>query len=161
MSATKLLAFGVSSFLAGIGGTLIGYSRSQLSADSFAVLVGVSFLAFAYLGGITSISGALVAGTFAPLGVGYVILDRNLSLGKYYLLISGLSLIVTAIFNPQGIAGRTRENNAIIKQRWIARRARRECLRTVRSSPPVTARPRSRPVSAEAPGVAPLLETSR
>ncbi|MEO5898563.1 MAG: ABC transporter permease [Ilumatobacteraceae bacterium] len=125
VSATKLLAFGVSSFLAGIGGALIGYSRSQLSADSFAVLVGVSFLAFAYLGGITSISGALVAGTFAPLGVGYVILDRNLSLGKYYLLLSGLSLVVTAIFNPQGIAGRTRENNAILKARLMARRSGR------------------------------------
>jgi branched-chain amino acid transport system permease protein len=127
VSATKLVAFALSSFLAGIGGSLIGYSRGQLSADSFAVLVGVSFLAFAYLGGITSISGAMVAGTFAPLGVGYVILDRNLSLGKYYLLLSGVSLIITAIFNPQGIAGRTRENNAIMKARidtWRAKRAR-------------------------------------
>ena len=125
VSVTKLVAFGISSFLAGIGGSLIGYSRGQLSADSFAVLVGVSFLAFAYLGGITSISGALVAGSFAPLGIGYVILDRNLNLGQYYLLLSGLSLIITAIFNPQGIAGRTRENNAIIKARLAARRAKR------------------------------------
>jgi branched-chain amino acid transport system permease protein len=125
VSVTKLVAFGISSFLAGIGGSLIGYSRGQLSADSFAVLVGVSFLAFAYLGGITSISGALVAGSFAPLGIGYVILDRNLNLGQYYLLLSGLSLIITAIFNPQGIAGRTRENNAIFKARLAARRAKR------------------------------------
>ncbi len=86
----------------------------------------MSFLAFAYLGGITSISGALVAGSFAPLGIGYVILDRNLSLGQYYLLLSGLSLIITAIFNPQGIAGRTRENNAIIKARLVAWRAKRQ-----------------------------------
>src|SRR5204863_4305704 len=63
VSATKLLAFGLSSFLAGIGGAFIGYSRNQLSADSFGVFVGLSFLAFAYLGGITSISGAIVAGT--------------------------------------------------------------------------------------------------
>jgi branched-chain amino acid transport system permease protein len=67
-----------------------------------------------------------VAGSFAPLGIGYVILDRNLSLGQYYLLLSGLSLILTAIFNPQGIAGRTRENNAIIKAKLAARRARRQ-----------------------------------
>jgi branched-chain amino acid transport system permease protein len=124
VSGTTLVAFGISSFLAGIGGALIGYSRGQLSADSFATFVGIAFLAFGYLGGITSISGAMVAGTFAPLGLGYVVLDRNLSLGKYYLLLSGLSLIITAIFNPQGIAGRTRENNAIIKARLQARRAK-------------------------------------
>jgi branched-chain amino acid transport system permease protein len=117
VSATKLVAFGLSSFLAGIGGALIGYSRGQLSADSFAALVGISFLAFAYLGGITSISGALVAGTFAPLGIGYIVLDRNFSLGKYYLLLSGISLILTAIFNPHGITGRTRESVAVVKRR--------------------------------------------
>ena len=65
---TKLLAFAIASFLAGLGGAFIGYSRGQLSADSFAVMVGLSFLAFAYLGGITTVSGAIVAGTFAPLG---------------------------------------------------------------------------------------------
>ncbi len=137
VSATKLVAFGLSSFLAGIGGSLIGYSRGQLSADSFAALVGVSFLAFAYLGGITSFSGAMVAGTFAPLGVGYVILDRHLSLGKYYLLLSGISLIVTAIFNPQGIAGRTRQNKAIIKRRIDAWHTRSE--QSPSRSPPVPA----------------------
>ena len=68
--AMKLLAFALASFLAGIGGSLIGYSRGQLSAESFGVFVGVSMLAFAYLGGITSVSGAFVAGTFAPLGPG-------------------------------------------------------------------------------------------
>ena len=111
VSATKLLAFGLSSFLAGVGGAFIGYSRTQLSADSFGVFVGLSFLAFAYLGGITSISGAIVAGTLAPLGIGYTALTHFFgNAGKYYFLLSGVSLVLTAIFNPQGIAGRTREN---------------------------------------------------
>jgi len=126
VSATKLMAFGISSFIAGIGGSLIGYSRNQLSADSFGVFIGLAFLAFAYLGGITSISGALVAGTFAPLGITYVLLDRNLSLGRYYLLFSGLGLIITAIFNPQGIAGRTRESNEAIAAAFRKRRSRRQ-----------------------------------
>ena len=58
----KLSAFAVSSFLAGLGGALIGYSRGQLSPESFGVFVGISFLAIAYLSGITSASGAIVAG---------------------------------------------------------------------------------------------------
>ena len=33
VAAAKLIAFGMSSFLAGLGGALIGYSRGQLSAD--------------------------------------------------------------------------------------------------------------------------------
>ena len=53
----KLGAFALASFLAGLGGALIGYSRGQLSPESFGTFVGLSFLAIAYLGGITSASG--------------------------------------------------------------------------------------------------------
>ena len=72
VTAIKLMVFAVSSFLAGLAGGLLGYSRGQISVGSFTALVGVSFLAYAYLGGITSIAGALIAGTLAPLGIGYV-----------------------------------------------------------------------------------------
>ena len=120
VSMTKLTGFAIASALAGLGGTLIGYSRGQLSAESFGALVGVSFLAFAYLGGITSVSGALVAGTFAPLGITYVIFNRIFeNLGNAYLLISGISLILTAIFNPIGIAGATRLNFAPVMARLV------------------------------------------
>ena len=117
VAAAKLLAFAFSSFLAGLGGALIGYSRGQLSADSFGVFVSLSLLAFAYLGGITSISGALAAGLLAPLGIGYVLLDRHAHLGNYYLLISGLLLVVTAIANQSGIAGQVGEGFAALRRR--------------------------------------------
>ncbi len=120
VSVNKLLAFGLASFIAGIGGSLIGYSRGQLSADSFSTLVGLSFLAFAYLGGITSVSGALVAGTFAPLGITFVITDRLFDLGSSYGVIAGLGLVLTAIFNPEGIAGATHRKVEAFK----AKRAR-------------------------------------
>ena len=118
VSTNKLVAFAMASFLAGLGGSLIGYSRGQLSADSFTALVGMSLLAFAYLGGITSISGAIVAGTLAPLGISFVILDRHLDLGSSYGVIAGLSLIVTAILNPEGISGATRQNFALLSRRF-------------------------------------------
>jgi branched-chain amino acid transport system permease protein len=103
VARVKLIAFAISSFLAGLGGALIGYSRGQLSPESFGVAVSLSLLAFAYLGGITSIGGALLAGAFAPLGIGYVVLDRTLHLGKHYLLASGVLLIATAVLNPSGL----------------------------------------------------------
>ena len=106
---TKLLAFGIASFLAGVGGAFMGYSRSQLSADSFTVMVGLSFLAFAYLGGITSVAGAIIGGAFAPLGIIFVLFDRMLELGSAYQLFAGIGLVLTAVFNPDGIAGTSKK----------------------------------------------------
>ena len=108
VSTIKLSAFALSSFLAGLGGALIGYSRGQLSPESFGVFVGLSFIAIAYLSGITSVSGALVAGALATLGIVYVVVDRTLGVAAYYALVSGPLLILTVIFNPVGISGRVR-----------------------------------------------------
>lgn len=102
---TKLVGFGVSAFIAGVAGCLMGYSAGQLSAESFTVFVGLQVLAVAYLGGITSFGGAAIAGVIGPLGIIYVLLHNVFALGDYYALISGLALIVTAIMNPIGIAG--------------------------------------------------------
>lgn len=106
----KLAAFAASSFLAGLAGGLIGMSRGQLSAESFGVFIGLAFLAVAYLSGITSVAGAVVGGLGTHLGVLYVFADQNLSAGPYYTLITGLSLLLTVLFNPIGVAGATRRD---------------------------------------------------
>jgi hypothetical protein len=107
VTSTKVLVFGVSSFLAGLAGGLLGYSRGQVSVGSFTALVGVALLAYAYLGGITSVSGALIAGALAPLGIGYVVLSDLLgeNMNRYYVLISGIALVVTSVLNPLASPG--------------------------------------------------------
>jgi branched-chain amino acid transport system permease protein len=122
VTATKVLVFAVSSFLAGLAGCLLGYSRGQVSVGSFTALVGVALLAYAYLGGITSVVGAAIAGSLAPLGIGYVVLSDLLgeNMNRYYLLISGLGLVVTSVLNPIGIAGQI----AVTKQRLMNRTRR-------------------------------------
>jgi branched-chain amino acid transport system permease protein len=117
-----VLVFAVSSFLAGLAGCLLGYSRGQVSVGSFTALVGVALLAYAYLGGITSVVGAAIAGSLAPLGIGYVVLSDLLgeNMNRYYLLISGLGLVVTSVLNPIGIAGQI----AVTKQRLMNRTRR-------------------------------------
>ncbi len=117
---TKLMGFGVSAFIAGVAGTLLGYSHGQLSADSFSLVVGLQVFAFAYLGGITSFGGALVAGMLGPLGLIYTAMHAWFEMGDYYHLISGLALILTAILNPSGIAGETKHQIA-----WVRKRAGR------------------------------------
>ncbi len=108
---TKLLGFTLSAFIAGVGGALLAYSHGSVSSDSFATLVGISFLLYAYLGGITSVSGALIAGTLAPLGIVYTLVNRAVPSFSQtsYQLIAALGLIVTAVANPQGIAGGLRD----------------------------------------------------
>ncbi|MFT3853618.1 MAG: hypothetical protein QM733_12890 [Ilumatobacteraceae bacterium] len=105
---------GVINFAAAAMATVPLYVYDELKHGK----LGLAFLATAYLGGITSASGALVAGAIGTLGIVFVIFDRNLNLGKYYALFSGLSLILTVVLNPVGIAGKTRAD-------WDERKARK------------------------------------
>lgn len=134
VTMVKVLVFAVSSLLAGIAGGLIGLSRGQISVGSFTTLVGVSFLAYAYLGGITSVAGALIAGCLAPLGVGYVVFNDvfGAAFDRYYLLVSGLLLIATAILNPIGVWGQMamsvgRRRQKVGSQRSIVRSGEPVC----------------------------------
>ncbi len=118
VTRAKLFGFGLSAFLAGLGGCMIGYAQGSVSATSYTVLVGVTWLVFAYLGGISSISGALVAGTFAPLGITFVIVDRWIGASNgTYQLIAAIGLILTTIFNPEGIAGAVHERLEALRAR--------------------------------------------
>ena len=58
----KLAAFGISSFIAGIAGSLYGYNFSSVTVTRFSALTALSLIAFAYVGGITMVSGAIFAG---------------------------------------------------------------------------------------------------
>ena len=113
----KISGFGIAGFIAGVAGALLTYSVGQLSSDSFAVSVGLELLAVAYLGGITSLSGALIAGAVGPAGIIFVILDAHINFGPYYDLVAGFGLILAAIFNPSGIAGQTAS-----QVEWVMRR---------------------------------------
>ncbi|MBW8801005.1 MAG: ABC transporter permease, partial [Streptomyces sp.] len=88
---TKLLAFGLAAFVAGIGGALIGYKIQALSADSYDVFASFSLLAAAYLGGITSVNGAVVGGLLTTGGVSFYFLQRYVGVGpEFQFLIGGL-----------------------------------------------------------------------
>jgi len=107
---TKLLAFAIASFIAGIGGTVISYQQTHLSASSFSAFVSVSFLAIAFLGGITTVVGAMVGGVLFAGGLMTVLFDslifsRSNNGAALQDLIGGVGLILTAILNPEGIAG--------------------------------------------------------
>lgn len=106
VTAMKLLAFGVASALAGIGGVLTAYELTRLSPDVFLVFGALATLALLYLGGVGRIAGALIAGALASGGLLTQALGGNGSVGsKYQVALSGVVLIVVTIVQPDGIAG--------------------------------------------------------
>jgi branched-chain amino acid transport system permease protein len=128
VAATKLMAFGLSAFIAGIGGTLIAYGHTNLSAASYGIFTSMTFLAIAYLGGITTVQGALWGGVLATGGLGFQVLDRVFGLGQYQTLIAGLGLVVTAILNPEGIAGAMTQTRLQLAALFARRRSQLDPL---------------------------------
>ncbi|HEV2309260.1 MAG TPA: branched-chain amino acid ABC transporter permease, partial [Acidimicrobiia bacterium] len=59
---SKLLAFGASSFVAGLGGGLYALTIGRAAPTSFNVLVGIVWLAIVATYGVRSVLGALIAG---------------------------------------------------------------------------------------------------
>jgi branched-chain amino acid transport system permease protein len=117
VSAVKLIGFGISAVIAGLGGAMLGYARSELTPDSFTVTLSLVYFAFAYLGGITTIFGTVLGGLLATGGVVFLALDNAFGLGQYQDLIGGLGLVVTAVLNPEGISGALRQVAAVIRSR--------------------------------------------
>ncbi len=105
----KLLVFAVSAFIAGVAGSLTGYRFGSVSEASYGVIASLTVLAFAYLGGITSVSGAVTAGIVAGSGVSFYATGQVIGgFGTWEAFIGGVLLIITAILNPEGISGAIR-----------------------------------------------------
>ncbi len=106
VAATKAIAFALSSAIAGIGGAIIAYRDGSAVPSSFSYDDSLLIFAFAYLGGLSRVSGAVVGGTILAGGLALTALDDVLhSAGESALLLAGLGLLITAILEPEGIAG--------------------------------------------------------
>ena len=103
----KIIAFAVGAFVAGLGGSLLAYQQRSITFDSYTVFAGLGLLTITYLAGITSIQGAILAGALAQSGILYTLIDRNVHIGQWYGVVSGLGVIITVLRNPEGIVGPT------------------------------------------------------
>jgi branched-chain amino acid transport system permease protein len=103
---TKFAAWGISSFIAGVAGTLYAYSLGSVSAERFGILIALGFVAFAYVGGITMVSGAVIGGLLATSGLVPHVFEAELGIsGTWTLLVAGVTLILNLVLFPDGIAG--------------------------------------------------------
>lgn len=124
VARVKMLAFAMSAFVAGAAGCLVAYRFGAVSDVSYGIVASLTALAIAYLGGITSVSGAVTAGIMATAGIAFFGMGEVIgSLGTWEALIGGVLLIFTAIQNPEGIAGAVRSKVAARRRIDAHRRA--------------------------------------
>jgi branched-chain amino acid transport system permease protein len=133
---TKLVGFGIAAFIAGMAGALYAYNFGSVSAGRFGAVTALGLIAFAYFGGITMVSGAVIAGIGATEGLLPHAFDEWFGLsGTWALLIGGFALIVTLLVNPEGIAGTGYRK----KQQKLRRQAALEAAGTPPRPSPVAA----------------------
>jgi branched-chain amino acid transport system permease protein len=118
LARTKVLAFTISSFYAGICGALLATSIRQIEPLFFNLNLSVLFLAMILVGGVATISGAIVGAVFIqmlPRFVqwlsGYVPgLSRSaqggvISVDQAEGMLFGVLIVVFLILEPRGIYG--------------------------------------------------------
>lgn len=108
VSAVKLAGFAVAAGLAGLGGALIAYNLGSFSAQPFDVVSSLVLLAVVYLGGVSTVGGAVWAGTLVSGGLFFLVQSQFYDAGPYTGYVAGIGLILTAVMYPQGIDGATR-----------------------------------------------------
>ena len=100
----KMAVFTLSAALAGLAGGLFGAANLTVTGDSFLPEQSIFLLVFAVVGGITTPTGAVVAGIIAKAG------DDILGLaidnpGAWSLVLFGVMAIDTTIRYPAGLGG--------------------------------------------------------
>ncbi len=124
----RVLAFGIASFYAGIGGALYAHYLRNVSVEVFDLLLSIQFLGMVIIGGLGSIMGTLMGTAFMVLlpeitdglvgSLSDTWIDEALNLrgGINFLkeIAIGLAIILFLIFEPDGLAHRWRQ----IKAYW-------------------------------------------
>jgi len=116
---TKLSAFGISSFYAGVTGALYAFYYTIANVEAFSLLISIQFLAMCVIGGLGSILGSIFGAIFVVLlpivndlvvrGLGGALLgwdDATASalLPKVNLLLFGGLIMFFLIVEPDGLA---------------------------------------------------------
>jgi len=107
VARTKMIGFGVSSLLAGMAGILVAYKVPVITSEYFNPFVGLGFLAFVYLGGITTVWGAIFGGLLAAGGIisEFGSLHFEGITQAYINAVGAIGLVINAIVtNGEGVA---------------------------------------------------------
>lgn len=99
----KVLAFSISAATAGIAGGLFAHMQSGVRPEDFRLEKSVDMVVMIIIGGLGSITGAVVGGIFLA-----VTLEAMRDFREYRLVLYALLLVIIMLVRPKGIFG-TRE----------------------------------------------------
>ena len=126
----RLLAYTLSAFFCGAGGALMGHFIGVISPDDFYLSLTFLMLAMLVVGGVASLSGAVVGVLFLSLAVEALVrMEKGFSVGEVSFalppgsqaIIIAVAMILVLIFRPAGLlAGR----EIMLSARWVAGRGR-------------------------------------
>src|SRR6478752_5557332 len=108
----KVLAFSLSAASAGIAGGLFAYMQSGIRPEDFRFDKSIDMVVMVIIGGLGSISGAIVGGVFVA-----VTLELMRDLQQFRLVLYALLLIVIMLVRPEGLLG-SRELPALLRARF-------------------------------------------
>jgi branched-chain amino acid transport system permease protein len=107
----KVTAFALSAASAGIAGGLFAHMQAGVRPEDFRFEKSIDMIVMIIIGGLGSISGAILGGIFLAVS-----LELMRGLQQYRLVLYALLLIVIMILRPQGLLG-TRELHHFFKRR--------------------------------------------
>ena len=96
----KVIAFVISSTMAGVAGGLFAFYNMYLHTNSFTFLRSIDIIIMIVIGGLGSITGS-VAGAVLHISL----TEALRAFEKYRMVLFGLLLVLLMIFRPQGLLG--------------------------------------------------------
>src|SRR5262245_33313673 len=112
----KFAAFALASFIAGTAGWMYAYNFGSVNASRFEILIALAFVAYAYIGGITMVSGAVFGGLIATEGLFSHFVESVFGIsGNWLLRFGGVTLIINLVAFPEGVAGNSYKKKQLRK----------------------------------------------
>jgi ABC-type branched-subunit amino acid transport system ATPase component/ABC-type branched-subunit amino acid transport system permease subunit len=99
---TRIAAFAVSGAMAGLAGSLFAFEQGSVDSATFSPEVSIQLFVMVVIGGVGSLSGALLGAAFV---FGVPELPGLREIDQVEFLVSGLGVVVVLALLPDGLAG--------------------------------------------------------
>ena len=135
VSQVKIVTFGLSAAIAGIGGSLFALDQGQLYPSSFTIVLSIYILVAVVVGGAASIIGPAIGAVFYGLFSDVIVQQMPDRIQPARAVILGVLLILLMLLAPGGIVGGFRT----LQAKWSARRSSTHSSGPAAAGPEATA----------------------